>query len=566
MTIIVKILRNNTFIYLFVILLVAILTTLPMFIYGVPNGNDLPQHYQFALTFREALQNGTFYPSWSAAPNYGFGDIGIRFYPPFAYYILVFMEWLSGNWFDASVLTFCLWFFISGVGVYLWSREWFDKNASLFAAIIYILAPYHTNQIYNAFTYAELAAASILPFCFLFVTRICRKNNLLDLIGLGIFYGLLVLTHLPMTVIGSLALMIYALASLPKKNIIPTTVKLGTGVFLGLLASAFYWIRMVTELNFLNHATQAFSSQAYDFHKNFLVAFLYLSPLEYNERSLWFADLMLIFTFCLCVPGAVIFYYFGKGKNKPKLFGVVVLMGFAVFIATPLSLPLWENFGALQKVQFPWRTLAIITLSGMIFAAAGFQYIVQLFKSKQRPFALVANGLLLAGVVFTATQVIKPAIFINRQDFTQKIDNLANETSYECWWTIWSQPIAFEIKDKVSAQLRQVTISNWQPQFREFEVEQGEATNARIATFYYPHWQATVNGEKVNIEKSDDGTILIPLSTDKSQVRLFFAEPYFVRIANYLSLGIWVIFALTILYLLSKSNFGLNQRNPEMLQ
>src|SRR5262249_16245863 len=159
------------------------LITLPVLLFGVPKGNDLPQHYQFAVTFYDGAKEGIFFPSWSADVNSGFGDVGVRFYPPLSYYILDFFRGLLGNWFYARVSTFCFWFFLGGAGVYFWAREWFSQTASLAAAIAYIFIPYHANEIYNAFTYAEFAAAAILPFCFLFVTRVCNRGRIGNCFG-----------------------------------------------------------------------------------------------------------------------------------------------------------------------------------------------------------------------------------------------------------------------------------------------------------------------------------------------------------------------------------------------
>ena len=64
-------------------------------------------------------------------------------------------------------------------------------NASLFGAAVYTIAPYHVNQIYNAFTYAEFAAAGVLPFCFLFAERICKRRDWISSVGFAISFALL---------------------------------------------------------------------------------------------------------------------------------------------------------------------------------------------------------------------------------------------------------------------------------------------------------------------------------------------------------------------------------------
>lgn len=537
---------------LIVLFVAAVVVTLPIFFFGIPHGNDLPQHYQFALTFYDSLQSGNFYPEWSSVSNFGFGDVGIRFYPPLSYYVLIAFRFFAGNWYDASVLTFCFWFFISGIGIYLWAREWFGENASLAAALIYIAAPYHVNQIYNAFTYAEFAASSILPFCFLFVTRICRNGKPTNIICFAVFYALLILTHLPMTVMGSLGLLIYSLASLPKGNRIPTLAKLGISGIMGLLASSFYWLRMITELDFVKHATKDFTSQAYDYHSNFLAAFLYVSPIEYDGRSLWFSDLMLLITIGLFLPSAIIFYYCSKGKIKPKLNNVAYLLVFAIFISTPLSLFIWEHFGTLQKIQFPWRWLAVISMSGIIFAAAGFDYLVESFQTKLRPLALIAVGLIIAGLVFTATQVVKPAIYVSRAEFTERIDKLSSAESYECWWTIWAKKAAFDLPDKVLAENRSVQIIKWQPNQREIVFSSGLATDARIAAFYYPHWRASINGQPAEIGFDNNGVMFLPLPGETANVKIWFQEPVYNCISRYISLITWLAFGIAGLFFIRK--------------
>ncbi len=551
--------KNKLLLSLTVLFLVSGLMVLPIYWFGIPHGNDLPQHYQFALTFRESLQNGIFYPSWAATANYGFGDVGIRFYPPLAYYVLVFFEWLAGDWYFASILTFWFWFFLSGIGVYFWSREWFSEYSSLLAAIVYIFAPYHANQIYNAFTYAEFASASILPFCFLFVTRLCRQHSPFNIIGLGIFYALLILTHLPMTVIGSLALLVYSLASIPRAEFFKKSFSLGISVILGLLASSFYWVRMVSELKFVNLTTTELTSGAYDFHKNFIVSFFYLTSTEYDERSLWFCDLMLLITAGLFIPMAIIFYR-TTTKNRPQLFGVMALLVFAIFIATPLSLPIWENLEFLQKVQFPWRWLTVITLSCTIFIAAGFENLPKILSTDKRPLAILALGLIFAGLVFTVTQIIKPAMVAPHLEFNARISKLDRTESFPCWWTIWSKKEAFENKEKVTITNRNITILEWTATNRKFQITEGNGAEARIATMYYPHWKAKVNEIPIEVKMAADGTILIPLNAEQSTVYLWFEEPKQIQIASNIALFTWLILGLSFVSVIFLQYFHQKQQ------
>ena len=523
----------------------------PMLFNGITGGNDFKQHYQFAITFYEAVQNGQLYPGWSALTNFGFGDVGIRFYPPLAYYVLAGFRWMSGNWYAASLLAFSFWFFLGGVGSYLWAREWFSPNAALIAAFVYTIIPYHVNEIYNGFFYAEFAAAGVLPFCFLFVTRVCKAGTFANVIALAIAYAVLVLTHLPTAVTGSVSLLIYALASL-RKDLIASIAKLAVGVSLGLLASMFYWIRMFTELDFLNHSSAEFISKAYDFHNNFLLSYFYVSESVYYERTLLFCDLLLVMTLAIAVPSAVHYCVRIRRSVDEKRLNLVILFLFCFFISTPLSVFVWEHVGILQKIQFPFRWLAVISVITPIFAASGFDQFAKISQRKLRPMAMIYAGLMLAGVTFTVVQVIMPAGFTNRPEFEKKINGLESAKSFLCWWPVWAKEKALENREQVTAETRSVNIEEWRPDVRKFTVSTGPAENVRLATFYYPHWKAEVNGSGVDVGRDDNGAVLIPVPDIASEVTLHFQEPWFLKTASVISVLTWMGLLIVSCFLLRR--------------
>src|SRR5260370_23254301 len=194
-----------------VVTVVAVCALLPIIVLGLPNGADLWNHFRFALPFYDSIRSGTFYPGWLAESNNGFGDPRFRFYPPGLYYLLAATRMLSGDWYAGSIASLVLLSVLGGLGVYFWASSFFEPKIAMWAGILYTIAPYHLNEIYQASLLSEYAACSILPFAFAFVERICRKRNKYDVFGLAAAYGLLILTHLPLTVIGSLSLALYAL-------------------------------------------------------------------------------------------------------------------------------------------------------------------------------------------------------------------------------------------------------------------------------------------------------------------------------------------------------------------
>ena len=161
--------KGHTPTNLLLIAVFAVLASTPAFIWGLPSGNDQSQHFQFAWAIFESLKTGEIYPGFSWATNHGFGDYGLRFYPPLAYYVLALLRSLIGDWYYASTIAIVLVFFAGGSGMYFWARRLFDDRTGLIAAALYIAIPYHLNEIYNNFLLAEFFATAVLPFCFLFL-------------------------------------------------------------------------------------------------------------------------------------------------------------------------------------------------------------------------------------------------------------------------------------------------------------------------------------------------------------------------------------------------------------
>src|SRR5437879_1881850 len=108
----------------------------PVFVWGLPSGNDQSQHYQFAVSVYESLKAGDLYPSFTAWTNHGFGDYGLRFYPPLTYYVLAGLRFVTGDWYFASMIALTLVFFVGALGVYLWTRDLFDERTALIAAAL----------------------------------------------------------------------------------------------------------------------------------------------------------------------------------------------------------------------------------------------------------------------------------------------------------------------------------------------------------------------------------------------------------------------------------------------
>ncbi len=525
----------------------SILIVLPIVYFGIPDTIDLPQHYRFAQVYYDSIVNGDLFPGWAGNQNHGYGDIGIRFYPPLAYYILAFTRILVGNWYDASWITFVFWMVTGTFGIYRWARCWFTTKESSIIAGIYLLIPFHLHQLYTGFNqFSEFAAASILTFCFAFLTRIFQHGKIRDIIGLSVFYSLLILTHLPSAIVGSFCLFLYFLTFLKKNELLQPFLKSATAVTLAMAATSFYWIRLITEIQWLNHETERFSTGYFGFASNFFPSSYFFDGGVLLSRLI--VDLTTVFTMIFFVSA---FFYLGYRNKKSRgldctksIFKTVLPVGvFAFLMYTPISKPIWVLISPLQKIQFPIRWMPVAAMCGAMICGATVNYLIKKNCFQKRiyfyPFLAVASLVL----VFNFVYLLHPTSYvpIERQKFETLVKKLPSEQSFSCWWTIWSKPEAFELKDKVLTKNRQINIIDWKSEEKIFEVFEGNASIARIAIFAYPHWKATVNGLSVPTEKDENGALLVPIPAERSLVKISFVEPQVNRIGEFLSIAAWIL-------------------------
>ena len=96
----------------------------------------------------------------------------------------------------------------------------------------------------------------------------------------------------------------------------------------------------------------------------------------------------------------------------------------------------------------------------------------------------------------------------------------------------------------VGANGRSVEIESWAPERRVFRVGPGPAVDARIRTFFYPHWSATAGGQTLPVQADSDGAMLIAIPESAVTITLEFREPARVRRSGALSLCGWLAIVL----------------------
>jgi len=534
---------------------VSVLVVLPLAFVGLHDSTDLYQHIQFASTFYHSIVAGDYYPGWSGEENFGYGSVGLRFYPPLFHFLLGSARAVTGDWHAAIVSVLLVFSFVGVLGVYLWAKEFASEKHAAVAAAVFALMPYQLSQIYTSAFYAQFCAIAVLPFSFLFVARICRGGRACDVIGLTISFAIVILTDLPAAVIGCLSLLVYSLTMLLRRSarergwsyLGGVVIKLAAAVTLAMVATSFYWLRMYPELEFYR-GTQFWADQTFNWREHFL-----LTQPSKVVFGIWFNNHTLITTIFLVVCGLVGIERSERANFRP----LMILFAVAVFMMTPLSSPLWIYIPHLNEVQFPERWQIITSVTGaIIFGSGAFGLIAGVRERISIKDAKLWLAVLTAIAVVTVFQQMLPKYYehlIPVGEFNGWCERDINSLGFEFFWTLEAKKEAFAVTDKVEAKNRETQIVEWKANERTFYVSSGPAENVRVALLYYPRWQASVNGTPVALSPAGDGAMLVPVPADHSEVKVWFQEPWFVQEANYLSTATWLILWLTAGYFLVKS-------------
>ena len=332
-----------------------------------------------------------------------------------------------------------------------------------------------------------------------------------------------------------------------------TTLSLwSVSVVLAGVASSFYWIKVVFELRWLNHFSDKYSTGLAGYEQwlfpNWIMSHQapsYYLPVFKN------LDVIILLTALLTLPFFISLFLKLKDVEKTQktlVWALITTVLFGFFMLSRPSAPIWSSITLLQKIQFPWRWLSVLSVItvGLCVPVAS-----ELFRTfpRQKTIILISAAVLAALFgVYDVKQSFAKANRISKTEFNEVLEakNSPSGTSFEAWWPVWARAEAFDLIDPVIANGRRIEVFNWQNQNRHFQVDEGPPTTIRVATFYYPNWQAVVNGQAVDVGKDENGAITLPISEQSSDIVLYFREPVLYSVMSMISVIVWTTMILIL--------------------
>lgn len=538
------------------------------FMFPIHDDTQVARVYEMA----KALKDGQFPVRWVADLGYGFGYPIFNFYSPLPYYFGAILNVSGFDILKSTQIMFIIGILLSGIFMYLLTREFWGKTGGIISAIFYIYAPYHAVDIYVRGAAAELWAIAFLPFIFWTIIKFVEKKTWLWVVIGSLAYGGLILSHNITAMLATPVILIYMfflilMRKLNKKEIL----LLVSIIIFGLSLSAFFWLPAILEKDFTNVASLITGGSDYKIHFVCLQQ-LWDSPWGFGGSILGCNDgfsLKIGKLHILAVIVALLstFIFSKKDNKRTWIYFFVSLFLISVFMTLEISKPVWQVFSFLSYVQFPWRFLTFA-----IFSASFLAGVIPLLTKKFN-WLIKTIGILIILCFLAFNLTLNPfgleiKYFVPQFYLTKTADDYASPENLK--WQVSkisdeylpkNFPIPKNPIDVVDNKLipsneihiKNVTLLSSSYKFTTNAFSKG---NILIKTAYFSGWKVFID-RKESDYKIYQGQILVSVPKGEHQFQIIFTNTHIRIIANLIS--ITAIFCLILGFFFQFNKILLNK-------
>jgi 6-pyruvoyl-tetrahydropterin synthase-like protein len=481
------------------------------------------------IALSHEVRSGDLYPRWLSTGYYGQGLPFINYYSPSYYLISAYLHALGIPLILSMKLVIWATFFLSGLGTYFWLRRHATPTGALIAAILYMYLPYHFVDLYVRGSLSELTALAVLPFLFLGIDTMFSRSAYKGVIVTAISSAGLVLSHnLSAFMAIPFAALYWVIMATHNRASIKDFAFSMLGPILGVFFSAFYWLPMIFEHNYIAPLSATMTDGYFNFSNHFVFIKQFFNqawgfglsqagPKDGMSFQLGLVLTALIVTTILSLTHC---------NKRQVYFGFLTLsLGLiGLFMTTELSKGLYENIQPLKYVQFPWRFLGPSTLFLAAFCSLSDAALYQKFRAP-----LLITPMVLAIIYFSIDQrAISREITINSDNIfqqileQQKIGSLVNNNEY---LPIWAKGNVTKSRHPIPLNAAtHITNIKINTSKMSFTYSHQESAKVVIPWHYYPGWKATVDGKNAAIGATNEGFILLLLPEGKHFVSINFGS------------------------------------------
>lgn len=532
-------------------LLLPLVGVLPTFGNGIMNAADAPLHVQRIFAMGTLLAQGELYPRWVSWFHLGYGYPVFNFYPPGVFYVGGLLMLLGFSAVMAfHVVAAAVWMFGS-LGMYRLARLALPPYAALVAAAAWAYAPSRLFEVWTQGSLPQMAASMCIVWLLYALCRAASVPTRAKSVWLALSLAGLVFSHQPLTFIAALFVAPLSLGLVlwhsrtDWRTLRARAASVYGGLLLGAGLTAIFLLPVFLEIRHINAATGTDDVVAY-LRSNFLQldeALSYPLPPDMTDIRVEYPRTLGLLHVALFAVGMV-----GLWRRRMWALSIALLggLGFTVYMLVEPSLPLWLTIPFFQQLRFPERFLRV----GAVWVALGAGAALMLFPVRwQARLAASFCALLILSMLPFAYPTQPFTQYNNMSAITEiefELDTYTwGTTSYNEFKPRWGASVPYDPPPDIG---RYADMPTRIFPLRYFPYEQVNPSTFIITTdapqalpirqFYYPGWQVTVNGQRVDAyPEPEQGLLTVDVGTGEQRVEVRYRGTTVQRIGTAITLA-----------------------------
>lgn len=557
-------LRWRSWLTYFLLSLFLIPALWPLTHNGLPRANDHLPHYFRAVQLGALVRAGDFLPRWAPDLAFGYGYPVFNFFPYLAHYVVVILNLFGFEFLLAYKLACALALLLSGWAAYAFGRELWGERAGFITGLAYALSPYLLYDLHTRGSLPENLALAFLPLALLNLRRVAHGQR--RAVGwAAISLGVCLLSHNGITLQAMPFIVAYAVfeainhSSPAKRHFLFVLRHVAFPILpfmLAALLTAFFTLPALLESSWVQ--IERGTNNGGMLYTNFFLGLsallswprLPVDPDLLNPPLAWSLPQVAL----VLAAGALLRFTRHASLSTLLFFTVAAALG--TFLMTPAARWVWDNVYLLRITLFPFRLLGPVSLFIAVLAGALF---AQLPASRLSNLGLVAAAVaLVINALPYASPVFEPVTaqptLQDLANFELPPDFIGTTTVGEYLpRTVQALPVDVNKRRDLAARTQfvaegaQVAHTPRGVNADSFQITAPQPTTFIYQHFYFPGWQATLNGQTVTPHVLEDGRMAVDLPAGTHTLMFELGSTPIRSFSNLLSLfglvviGYWLV-------------------------
>ena len=555
--------------------LLAVPAASPYFLPGVPYTNDLPSHLSRSYFFRRAVEWGGLWPRWSPDLVFGHGYPVFNFFPSLFHWVVNLVHMLGLPLTTAYRLVIYAHFLGAAAAGYFLGRVIFKSQAAGWgAALVFTYSPYLLYDAHVRGSGPETQALALLPLLILALWKASElpindtsfRQSLISnlqspfwLLATAVFFILALLSHpiiYQLLIPIGVWLLIKALFARQHGRFWNTLIGPALGIGVGVLLTTFYWLPAFLEVQYTYADTSI--NQGYAYQTNFLTLMDLLRwPRLPADPSLINPPVVRPLPVIGLIWAAVVILWRWRKMTQTHqeivaAWTAVLLL--CIWLMTPGSQFVWDNFPLLRLTFYPWRLLGMASVSTAVLVALSMREIadwrVEANFNLQSPISRLPVVNLLPSLLLTILIITTsiPWLYPPRYPTPEVIDLaealrdelppfIIGTTTLGEFLPRWVE----ELPPQEPAQSELIVADNpdrlqsvdgltWtqlknNPIYARYAIQVSQSMTITYGQFYFPGWEAVLDGASVPIQPSKPhGLISLAVPAGEHELHITFTN------------------------------------------